>query len=136
MAKFVNYKKRSVQLPQGYKDISEVLAKPTYPQLELAKFKKKIRNLKCGYCGAPATSGSYSISYGTEGWVVDESCCKRCREDLRGFDFRPENALPEDADFNDGLAISALDRLLKDIEARRDEFMRRKVSERKRSEAK
>ncbi len=57
--------------------------------------------------------------------------CEQCARDLSEFDARPENALPEDVDFEAPELAKKLTLQMEEIEKRRDEFMRRKVAQRK-----
>jgi hypothetical protein len=130
MKRLVNYTKRSVQLPKGCKDLADVLKSSRHPSGGHAGFLGSIRNAKCEYCGGQPVGGSTSWMSG----APEEEAhfwCERCQHDLLEFDSKPENALPEDIDFEDAALVKRLTFQIEDIEKCRDEFMRRRVAERK-----
>jgi hypothetical protein len=92
--------------------------------------RNSMRNAKCDYCGEPPVAGS--ASYGLETLRNQvHFWCEHCEHDLTGFRAKPENALPEDIDFDDEEAVKRLSLQLHGIQRRQDEFMRRKVAERR-----
>ena len=128
MKDFVNYGKRSIQLPKGCKDLSDVLKSP--------KKSESACKSGCEYCGAPAVVGWASGMWSADGTKSEESHfrCEQCQEDLKELESRPENRLPElpeDFDFNDLEAAKALERLMHEIREREQAFMRQKMAERK-----
>jgi hypothetical protein len=64
MKDFVNYRKRSIQLPKGCKDISDLLQFSKKSQHGAKSFPKSIRDTKCKYCGGQACTG------GTDIWAL------------------------------------------------------------------
>ncbi len=95
------------------------------------------RELKCDYCGAPAVCAwGTSMMSSADGTKSEEShCwCERCQDDLKEFKSRPENRLPrfsDDFDFSDPKAMEPVERLMHEIRAREQAFMRQKLAERK-----
>jgi hypothetical protein len=94
----------------------------------MQRFQEAVRNGRCKYCGAPAElgSGSYSSVTGDNFNLL----CKACSEDFVEFVGRPENA---PLDFTPGheAAMHKAVSHLKDMERRKDEFIRQRVLERK-----
>ena len=130
MKHLVNYKKRSVQLPKGCKDLVDMLERRRHPSGSHGSFLKPVQSAKCDYCGGRPVGGSATWTSG----ALDEEAhwwCEQCARDLQEFDANPENALPEDVDFEDAAVLKRLTLRMQDIEKRRDEFMRRRVAERK-----
>src|SRR5882724_8237922 len=124
MSGFVNRKKRSIQLPNGCKDLADVLKKKQ--RKEESAYTGAMGNARCDYCGGPAILASSVFSDG----VLSESFrCEQCCEDLSEFYAKPENTLPENIDSEDKEVVKKLE----DIQRRADEFLRRKVAERKRA---
>jgi len=136
MKRFVNYRKRGVGLPKGCKDLADLLKMPKESREPGAGFARKIRTSKCGYCGAPAAAAWASAVLDADGTNAEEVhfLCEQCHEDLGEFDSRPENQLPDlpdDFDFGDPKATEPLERLLHEIEKRKNAFMRQRLAERK-----
>ena len=128
MKDFVNYRKRSIQLPKGCKDLSDVL-QPT-------KKSQSNRESRCEYCGAPAGVGWACGMWSADGTKSEESHfrCEQCQEDLKEFESRPENRMPrfsDDFDFSDPKAMEPVERLVHEIRERELAFMRQKLAERK-----
>lgn len=122
MRGFVNHKKRGIQLPKGCKDLADVLQKKQLK--EEGASRGAIGNARCDHCGGPAIVAGSIFSDG----VLSESfTCEQCCEDLSAFYARPENTLPENIDSGDKEVLKKVE----DIERRADEFLRRKVAERK-----
>lgn len=94
-----------------------------------------IRIGKCTYCGEPPVSGSKSS--GVVGPDVVHLVCEQCTRDLQEFAAKPENQfdVPEiDPSLDNDKYLAELSRMAarcKQIEARRQAFMRRKVAQRK-----
>jgi hypothetical protein len=136
MKRLVNYRKRSVQLPKGCKNLSDVVGGSQHKKADsfklpnLFQLDEKIRKSKCQYCGDPAVAGSFW--YATPGGPKEEAhfWCKQCSEDLKVFHSRPENALPESAEIEDEATMDQVMGRLDEIRNRKEEFMRQKVSER------
>ena len=122
MSEFVNNRKRGIQLPKGCKDLADVL------ELEKSTAESGSRgptgNAKCDYCGGPADGGSSSS---IDGKLSKQFWCEQCLTDWREFHRKPENWLPDDADFRE----EAVKRLVEDICRREEEFMRHRVADRK-----
>jgi hypothetical protein len=129
---FVNPKKRSIQLPKGYKDLADVLKK------KLPQAGKDLPPTigQCEYCGAPANAGSSSSAmyvpgelrkWDSTGW------CMECARDVTEFHARAENKLefPDDLDFADAKAMAALEQRIMELEEREKEYLRQKVAQRK-----
>jgi hypothetical protein len=136
MKRFVNYRKRGIGLPKGCKNLADLLKAPKQSEEAGHGFAKKIRKSKCDYCGAPAAAGCVSGFRDADGTKTEERHfeCEQCLEDLDEFDSRPENRLPDlpdDFDFGDPKTVEPLERLIREIEKRKEAFMRRRVSERK-----
>jgi hypothetical protein len=134
MKKLVNYQKRSIQLPKGCKNLSDLLDKPKHPQEVRVGSFEKVRRSKCDYCGSPAVAGSFSYQVGD---LPEEAhfWCQQCQRDLAEFGSRPENSIPDDIDVEDGAKMEKFGRLLQGIEIRKDEFMRQKVAARQNDNA-
>ena len=93
-------------------------------------FRDVVRHGKCRFCGQPAvggSGGSLGAFIGAEPFLW----CEPCRRDLVEFAQQPENAIPEWS-FDDETAQERASQQLAERERRQDEFMRRKVSERRR----
>ena len=138
MNHFVNYRKRSIQLPKGCKNLSDLLSSSKKSQDGGKSLFKSIGEDKCVYCGAPPVAGWASCVWGADGSKADKFhlWCERCQEDLGEFESRPENKLPELPDvfdLHDPKVTEPLERLMNEIEMRKDAFMRQRVAERKRS---
>lgn len=94
-----------------------------------------IRTGKCNYCGAPPVSGSQSRGYGGPDQV--HLYCVQCGKDLEEFSARPENqweAREIDDSLDNDAFLAELSKAadkLREIEARRQEFMRVKVAQRR-----
>lgn len=136
MKDFVNYRKRSIQLPKGCKELSDVLKSSKKSQRGGESLRERISKSRCEYCGAPAVAGWASGSWSADGTKSEEAhfWCRQCQDDLKEFKSRPENCLPElpeDFDFNDSEATKALEQLMHEIGEREKAFMRQKVAERK-----
>jgi hypothetical protein len=136
MNRFVNFRKRSIELPKGCKDLSDVL-KPRTPWKGTVyslvhSFQEKVRNGTCDYCGGPAVGGSMG---GGDDLAKHEAhfWCEQCARDLAEFHSMPENAFPEEIDFEDAATLEELEKKSKDVQRRETEFMRQKVAERKRT---
>lgn len=130
MKRLVNYKKRSVQLPKGCKDLADVFKRRQPAGGGSGSPPESVVNAKCDYCGGRPVGGSATWMSGT----LEEEAhwwCEQCARDLHEFDAKPENTLPKDVDFEDQELVRKLTLEIEDIEKRRDEFMHRKVGERK-----
>jgi hypothetical protein len=111
-------------------------ADPSFTHLrakpDLADF---IRTGKCTYCGEPPVSGSKSS--GVVGPDEVRLVCEQCTKDLQEFAAKPENQfdVPEiDPSLDNDKFLAELSRIAdrsKQIEARRQAFMRRKVAQRR-----
>jgi hypothetical protein len=94
-----------------------------------------IRTGKCNYCGEQAVSGSQSS--GVVGPDEVRLLCEQCTKDLQEFAAKPENQfdVPEiDPSLDNEKFLAELSRTAdrsKQIEARRQAFMRRKVAQRR-----
>jgi hypothetical protein len=127
MNDFVNPNKRSIQLPNGAKDLVDVLQ---------AKHRKSggeaLRGVKCEYCGAFAVSVSYCCAI--TGFMEEEvlGCCEQCQQDLWEFAARPENQFSDDINLGDA---AAMEQFVAEYERREREFMRQRVSDRKPDDA-
>ena len=130
MKRLVNYEKRSVQLPKGCKDLGDALKRRRHRGGDPGSSLDPVRNAKCDYCGGRPVGGSATWMSGA---LQEEAhwWCEQCARDLHEFDAKPENTLPEDVDFEDQELVKKLTLQMEEIEKRRDEFIRRKVSERK-----
>jgi hypothetical protein len=118
MNPFVNYGKRSIDLPQGCKDLVDVLrsARP---------FPVKGGKLRCEYCGTHPVRGSGAYQcYPTEN--LKRYWCTECLHDVIEFASRPENAIPRDAD----LSNEQTRQKIETIRTKLDEFMRDRVRQR------
>lgn len=115
MSEFVNYNKRGIKLPKGCKDLADVLKLGNSNAQSGAH--DIFANAKCDYCGAPAVGGSSTYS---DGRSTRNFWCGQCLNDLMDFHRRPENSIPDDADFND----EKVKRLIDEISRREQEFMR------------
>ena len=126
MKKFVNYRKRSVTLPKGCKDISDVLKMSGQSKGDSGS----LPDAKCEYCGAPAIEG-YECSIVSRGEAPSEAeahyWCERCVRDLEEFRRRPENTLLKNINTEDEAVI----RQFEEMSRREKAFMRRKVLERR-----
>ena len=94
-------------------------------------FRDILRNGKCRFCGAPAAGGSVSHGFPD---VMDEQTnlwCEPCRRDLVEFNRLPENVIPTGFPFDDEAAQERLSQQMADLERRQEEFMRKRVSERR-----
>jgi len=93
-------------------------------------YEQVIRTGKCQYCGAPAVGGS--VSCGIPGVMEEQTnlWCERCRLDLVEFANRPENAIPDDFDFEDEAKLEQVSQQLAECKSRQQEFMRQRVTER------
>ena len=94
----------------------------------LQRFNEAVRVGHCKHCGAPAETafgGSTSVR-GDHFNLV----CRTCFDDLSEFVRRPENATLLLEPANEVVARNLVT-YLADFEKRKDEFMRRRVSERK-----
>jgi hypothetical protein len=132
MKRFVNYRKRGVELPKGCKNLADLLNPPKPSKQAGEGF---LKESKCDYCGAPAAAGCASGIWTADGTKTEEAhfWCERCQEDLNEFNSRPENRLPDlpdDFDFGDPKATYPFERLAHEIEERKKIFMRRRVAER------
>ena len=118
---------------------SKHLCEPCYQETaspeELARsnhVREVVRNGKCRYCGAPAAGGSVGSSIPG---VMDERpnlWCEPCRRDLVEFLKMPENAIAVVKwPFHDEAAQERISKQTAERERRQEEFMRRKVSERR-----
>lgn len=137
MNDFVNYRKRGIQLPKGFKNLSDLLKSCKKPQHGAKSVFGITGEDKCEYCGAPAAFGWSSGMWSADGTTNEEGrfWCKTCQEDLGEFESLPENKLPELPDIfdlDDPKVIEPLERLMNEIEKRKDAFMRQRVAERKR----
>ena len=135
MKRFVNYRKRGIQLPKGCKDLWDLLkSSKKSPQGE-KNFHPSGED-KCEYCGAPAVTG-WSCGMWSAGGTESEEAhfrCQQCDDDLREFESRPENRLPElpkEFDFEDSVATKGLERLMHEIREREKSFMLQRLAERK-----
>jgi hypothetical protein len=108
MNPFVNLKKRSVQLPDGAKDLIDVL-----------RPRRGRRRPKCQYCGAPAMELHI---LGT----VDDRWCEECIRDLRQFAAQLDYHFDFDPDDKEAVA-----RFQEDLQRRQDEFMQQRLKARK-----
>ena len=125
MNPFVNLKKRRVQLPEGCKDLADVLKKNRHPIGFLAGLAKSTPNAKCDYCGGRPIGGLRMLGDVAHFW------CEQCRQDITEFYAQSEIALPEAIDSED-VKLDKGDTLqIEEIERRKEEFIRRKVAERK-----
>jgi hypothetical protein len=94
----------------------------------IQRFDESVRVGHCKYCGAPAETG-----WGGSSSILGENfnlVCMACFDDLAAFARRPENAI---SDFTPGdeVALRRAAEHLADMEKRQDEFIRRRVLERK-----
>jgi hypothetical protein len=122
MSEFVNYSKRSIQLPKGCKDLADMLK--VKQREEASAYHGTMGSARCDYCSGPAIWGTSFCSAG----VLSESFrCEQCCKDLIEFYAQPENVLPENIDSEDEEVVKKLE----DIERRADEFIRWKVAKRK-----
>jgi len=119
MNPFVDFRKRSIQLPKGCKDLADVLGHSRQTETDRGP-------LRCEYCGAPPVprAGSYKCDPIKK---LTSYCCPDCVKDQIEFISRPENALPDDADLSD----ESVSRKILAIGKRLDRFMRRRVRDRK-----
>ena len=136
MKRFVNCRKRGVELPKGCKNLADLLNVPKQSKQAGEGSPKTIRESECEYCGASASAGFRCGIWSTDGTLFEKerSWCEKCREDLNKFDSRPENRLPdfpEDFDFSDPKATESVEQLMREIEERKKTFMRQRVAERK-----
>jgi hypothetical protein len=122
MSDFVNYKKRSIQLGKGCKDLADALK--VKQRKEETPHRGAMGNARCDHCGGPAIWGSSTF---LDGVPTESFRCEQCCEDLNEFYAQPENTFPENIDSADEEVVKKLE----DIERRADEFIRRKVAERK-----
>jgi len=102
MNPFVNPNKRGVELPKGCKNLVDVLLVQ-----------------KCGYCGDTA--------FAALGWPEDYRWCEACQRDLAEFAKIevPKGMLIDTSD------KSAVSQYRAEMQRREQEFMRRKVKERR-----
>jgi hypothetical protein len=112
MNPFVNPKKRGVQFPKGYKDLVEVLVGSNQ-----AKCKTK-----CEYCGKPAVA--------TLRWQGDFRWCKECQQDLKDFAAIEVEVWFRELDVNNPDEAAA-SQYRAEMQHRQDDFMRKRVKERK-----
>src|SRR5690348_4099667 len=118
MNPFVNYRKRSVELPQGCKDLVDVWRSGRACQVKGGK-------LRCEYCGTRPVPGSGAYRcYPTNN--LKRYWCTECLHDVVEFASRPENALPRDAD----LSNEQIRREIEAIGKKLDEFMQERVRQR------
>jgi hypothetical protein len=134
MKRFVNYRKRGVELPKGCKNLADLLNAPKQSKQTGEVSPKTIRESECEYCGASARFRCGI--WGADGTMFEEehAWCGKCQEDLKDFKSRPENRLPdfpEDFDFSDPKAMEPVEQLMREIEERKKIFMRQRVAERK-----
>jgi hypothetical protein len=118
MNKFVNLKKRSIQLPHGVKNLADVL--------QGHRRALPVKG-KCNYCGAPAVA--VSICHAIPGFMDEEieRWCDRCQQDLSEFATKTENKISDELDIEDDEAMEREARQLADIHRRQKEFMRQRV---------
>jgi len=103
MNPFVNPKKRGVQLPEGCKDLVDVL-----------------RIKKCEYCDDAAVA--------TAGWPEDYRWCEACHRDLKEFAKIEVKEFKRVFGSNDEAKRSEFSAR---VQRRQDNFMRQQVKERK-----
>ena len=125
MPKFVNYKKRSVQLPKGCKDLADVLKKHWDPTDGRISLPASFPNAKCDYCGGRPVGGLRVLGDEAHFW------CEECQRDLTEFYAQSVDALPEDIDSDDEELVRSLTLQVEAFESQKEDFMRRKVTERK-----
>jgi hypothetical protein len=92
-------------------------------------FQEAFRAGRCKYCGAPAETASASSS-SVEGDDFN-FLCMACRKDLDEFESLPENAFPDFRSTTDDAARKRMLQGWTERQDRQEEFMKRKVSERK-----
>lgn len=124
MNPFVNPKKRSVQLPKGCKDLADVLNKNWHPISGLRNLVNPTPKSKCDYCGGRPVGGLRLLDDETHFW------CEQCRQDLTEFYAHSVIALPEAIDSGDEELVKGLTLQIEEIEKRKEEFIRRRVTER------
>jgi hypothetical protein len=107
MNPFVNLKKRSVELPDGAKDL-----------VELLRLRQGTGGPKCQYCGAPA------VEFHIPG-AVDDRWCEECIRDLQEFAAQQDYHFSFDPDDNEAVA-----RFQEDLQHRQDEFMQQRLKAR------
>lgn len=125
MNPFVNPKKRGVQLQKGCKDLADVLKKNRRPIGSLRCLAKSTPNAECDYCGGRPVGGLRMLGEEAHFW------CEQCRHDLTEFYAQSEIELPEAIDSEDRELVKGITFQIEEIERRKEEFIRRRVSERK-----
>lgn len=122
MNEFVNLKKRGIQLPNGAKNLADVLTgnRSALP----------VKG-KCSYCGAPAVA--VSVCHAIPGFMDEEieRSCAQCQRDLWEFATKPENKISDELDVEDDEAMKREAHRLADTHRRQKEFMRQRVKERR-----
>lgn len=106
MNPFINLNKRGPELPEGCKELVDVLHQGKRP--------------KCEYCGAASTA---LVVMGVEDWRY----CKACQRDLK--EFAKAEVHEFKTLFNTGDEV-ALAQFRAGIQRRQDDFMRERVKER------
>lgn len=125
MKGFVNYKKRSVQLPKGYKDLADVLKGHWHPAAGRGSLPASFPNAKCDYCGGRPVGGLRMLGGEAHFW------CEQCQRDLNEYYAQSVDVLPEDIGFVDEELVRAVALQVESFESRKEDYMRRKVMERK-----
>ena len=94
----------------------------------MERVNEAIRVGHCKYCGAPAETGSGGLS--SDVCEHFDLLCMTCSEDFAEFARRPENATPNVVP-GDKEALRKAAAQLADLVRQRDEFIRRRVLQRK-----